>query len=126
MADQLPPPLQGRALHTQQVSFLRLNISHKDKHLTEKIGILPRGALITSIKAFVKTAFSEAKLKIGSTYGGNEFSEKDIKAQNTQDFTPTDQKVFAPEDKEMTLYATRDKTTDAGECVVVVQFVTNH
>ncbi|WP_375694237.1 hypothetical protein [Bartonella sp. AD24XZML] len=126
MADQLPSPLQGRNLHTQQVSFLRLNISHKEKHLTEKIGILPRGALITSIKAFVKTAFSEAKLKIGSSYGGNEFGEKDIKAQNTQDFTPTDQKVFTPEDKEMTLYATRDKTTDAGECVVVVQFVTNH
>ncbi|PIT67957.1 hypothetical protein [Bartonella tribocorum] len=126
MADHLPPPLQGRNLHTQQVSFLRLNISHKEKRLTEKVGILPRGALITSIKAFVKTAFSEAKLKIGSTYGGSEYSEKDIKAQGTQDFTPTDQKVFAPEDKEMTLYATRDKTTDAGECVVVVQFVTNH
>lgn len=126
MADQLPPPLQGRNLHTQQVSFLRLNISHKEKHLTEKIGVLPRGALIISIKAFVKTAFSEAKLKIGSSYGGNEFGEKDIKAQNTQDFTPTDQKVFAPEDKEMTLYATRDKSTDAGACVVVVQFVANH
>ncbi|MET3590378.1 hypothetical protein ABID23_001486 [Bartonella silvatica] len=126
MADQLPSPLQGRNLHTQQVSFLRLNISHKEKHLTEKIGILPRGALITSIKTFVKTAFSETKLKIGSTYGGNEFGEKDIKAQGTQDFTPTDQKVFTPEDKEMTFYATRDKTTDAGECIVVVQFVTNH
>ncbi|GAA4667011.1 hypothetical protein [Bartonella pachyuromydis] len=126
MADHLPPPLQGRNLHTQQVSFLRLNISHKDKHLTEKIGILPRGAVITSIKAFVKTAFSEAKLKIGSTYGGNEYSEKEIKTQSVQDFTPTDQKVFIADDKEVTLYATRDKTTAAGECVVVVQFVTNH
>ncbi|WP_254473233.1 MULTISPECIES: hypothetical protein [unclassified Bartonella] len=126
MANHLPPPLQGRNLHTQQVSFLRLNISHKDKHLTTKIGTLPRGALITSMKAFVKTAFSEAKLKIGSTDGGNDFSEKDIKAQGTQDFTPTDQKVFIANDKEVTLYATRDKTTDAGECVVVVQFVTNH
>ncbi|EJF95596.1 hypothetical protein [Bartonella elizabethae] len=126
MANQLPPPLQGRSLHTQQVSFLRLNITHKDKHLTEKIGILPRGALITSMKAFVKTAFTEAKLKIGSTYGGNDFSEKDIKAQGMQDFTPTDQKVFIANDKEVTLYATRDKTTDAGECVVIVQFVTNH
>ncbi|QEE12276.1 hypothetical protein [Bartonella krasnovii] len=126
MADQLPPPLQGRNLHTQQVSFLRLNISHKDKHLTEKIGILPRGAVITSIKAFVKTAFPEAKLKIGSTYGGNEYSEKEIKTQSVQDFTPTDQKAFVGDDKETTLYATRDKTTAAGECVVVVQFVTNH
>ncbi|GAA5100813.1 hypothetical protein GCM10023260_12980 [Bartonella acomydis] len=65
-------------------------------------------------------------MKIGSTYGGNEYSEKDIKAQGTQDFTPTDQKVFVGDDKETTLYATRDKTTAAGECVVVVQFVTNH
>ncbi|WP_273757220.1 MULTISPECIES: hypothetical protein [unclassified Bartonella] len=126
MADYLPAPLQGRNLHTQQVSFLRLNISHKDKHLTEKIGILPRGAVITSIKAFVKTAFPEAKLKIGSTYGGSEHGEKEIKTQSTQDFTPTDQKAFIADDKETTLYATRDKTTAAGECVVVVQFVTNH
>ncbi|WP_375661675.1 hypothetical protein [Bartonella sp. CR127HXZ] len=125
MAEGLPQPLQGRNLVTQQVSFLRLNISHKDKHLTRKIGTLPRGAMILSIKAFVKTAFSEAKLKIGSTYGGNEFSEKDIKAQGTQDFTSTNQKEFVPEDQELTLYATRDKTTAAGECVVVVQFVTN-
>ncbi|WP_345097270.1 hypothetical protein [Bartonella acomydis] len=51
MANHLPVPLQGRNIHTQQVNFLRLNISHKDKHLTEKIGILPRGALITSISA---------------------------------------------------------------------------
>ncbi|WP_208433107.1 hypothetical protein [Bartonella taylorii] len=126
MAEGLPQPLQGRNLITQQVSFLRLNISHKDKSLTRKIGTLPRSALITSIKAFVKTAFSEAKLKIGSTYGGNDFSEKDIKAQGTQDFTPTDQKSFVADDKEMTLYATRDKTTAAGECVVIVQFVTNN
>ncbi|WP_375670464.1 hypothetical protein [Bartonella sp. PS7NMGDW] len=125
MAEGLPQPLQGRNLVTQQVSFFRLNISHKDKHLTRKIGTLPRGAMILSIKAFVKTAFSDAKLKIGSTYGGNEFSEKDIKAQSTQDFTSTNQKEFVPEDQELTLYATRDKTTAAGECVVVVQFVTN-
>ncbi|WP_019219065.1 hypothetical protein, partial [Bartonella florencae] len=94
MAEGLPKPLQGRNFHTQQVSFFRLNISHKDKHLTEKIGILPRGALITSIKAYVKTAFTDAKLKIGSTYGGKEFSEKDIKAQGTQEFTSTDHKEF--------------------------------
>ncbi|WP_375631674.1 MULTISPECIES: hypothetical protein [unclassified Bartonella] len=125
MAEGLPQPLQGRNLVTQQVSFFRLNISYKDKHLTRKIGTLPRGAMILSIKAFVKTAFSDAKLKIGSTYGGNEFSEKDIKTQSTQDFTSTNQKEFVPEDQELTLYATRDKTTAAGECVVVVQFVTN-
>ncbi|WP_039761694.1 hypothetical protein [Bartonella queenslandensis] len=126
MANHLPPPLQGRNLHTQQVSFLRLNIFHKDKNLTERIGILPRGALIKSIKAFVKTAFPEAKLKIGNTHGGNEFGEKDIKAQNTQDFTPTDGKLFVGEEREVSLYATRDKTTNAGECVVVVEFIANH
>ncbi|WP_375702722.1 hypothetical protein, partial [Bartonella sp. CL43QHWL] len=107
MAEGLPQPLQGRNLVTQQVSFFRLNISYKDKHLTRKIGTLPRGAMILSIKAFVKTAFSDAKLKIGSTYGGNEFSEKDIKTQSTQDFTSTNQKEFVPEDQELTLYATR-------------------
>ncbi|UNE54961.1 hypothetical protein [Bartonella machadoae] len=125
MVDGVKGHLHGRDLHTHQVSFLRLNITHKDKDLTRKIGTLPRGAMILSIKAFVKTAFSDAKLKIGSTYGGNEFSEKDIKAQGSQDFTPTDQKSFVADDNEMTLYATRDKTTAAGECVVVVQFVTN-
>ncbi|SSZ40935.1 Uncharacterised protein [Bartonella grahamii] len=95
MVDGVTGHLHGRDLHTHQVSFLRLNISHKDKHLTRKIGTLPRGAMILSIKAFVKTAFSDAKLKIGSTYGGNEFSEKDIKTQSTQDFTsPTKKSLF--------------------------------
>ncbi|MET3560791.1 hypothetical protein ABID39_001507 [Bartonella japonica] len=51
MADQLPQPLQGRNLHTQQVSFLRLNFSYQDKENVLKIGTLPRGALITSISA---------------------------------------------------------------------------
>ncbi|WP_375651336.1 hypothetical protein [Bartonella sp. OT172YNZD] len=57
MADYLPQPLQGRNLHTQQVSFLRLNFSYEDKEKVMKIGTLPRGALITSIKVYVKTAF---------------------------------------------------------------------
>ncbi|MCZ2159318.1 hypothetical protein NPX99_08725 [Bartonella sp. 220] len=125
MVDGVTGHLHGRDLHTHHVSFLRLNITHSDTQLTRKIGTLPRGAMITSIKAFVKTAFPDAKLKIGSTYGGNEFSEKDVKAQGTQDFASTNQKEFVPYDQELTLYATRDKTTAAGECVVVVQFVTN-
>ncbi|MBB5074422.1 hypothetical protein HNQ69_001564 [Bartonella callosciuri] len=126
MADQLPPPLQGRNLHTQQVSFLRLNFTYHDTDHSVKIGTLPRGALITSIKAFVETAFTDAKLQIGSTATGKEFGEKDVKTQSTQDFTPTDQKAFVSDSKELTLYAKADKKVQVGKCVIVVQFVTNH
>ncbi|GAA4667013.1 hypothetical protein [Bartonella pachyuromydis] len=125
MADHLPPPLQGRNLHTQQVSFLRLNFSYEDKENALKIGILPRGALITSIKVFVKIAFTDTKVKIGSTAGGTEFGEAEIKQQAVKEIKPTNQKEFIPYDEELTLYAKMDKTVQAGEASVVVEFVTN-
>ncbi|WP_142417206.1 hypothetical protein [Bartonella massiliensis] len=125
MADQLPPPLQGRSLHTQQVSFLRLNFSYQDKENAMKIGTLPRGALITSIKVFVKTAFTDTKVKIGSTAGGTEFGEAEIKQQTVKEVKPTNQKEFIPFDEELTLYAKMDKTVQAGQASVVVEFVTN-
>ncbi|EJF79522.1 hypothetical protein MCO_01088 [Bartonella sp. DB5-6] len=126
MADYLPQPLQGRNLHTQQVSFLRLNFSHEVKEQVMKIGTLPCGALITSIKVFVKTVFTDAKLQIGSTAGGKEFGEPDIKQQGVQTVTINNQKEFVPSDKEVTLYAKVTKSVQSGEATVVVEFVTNH
>lgn len=126
MADYLPEPLQGRSLHTQQVSFLRLNFSYQDKENAMKIGTLPRGALITSIKAFIKTAFSDTKVKIGSTAGGTEFGELEIKQAGIKAATISNQKEFVPSDKEITLYAKADKTVQAGQASIVVEFVTNH
>ncbi|WP_317993831.1 MULTISPECIES: hypothetical protein [Bartonella] len=125
MASGLPEPLQGRNCHTQQVSFLRLDFTHEDKKKSLKIGILPRGSLITSIKVFIKTVFSEAKVKIGTTRGGEEIGEADIKAQGTKEITPKDQKEFVPYDKEVTLYATADKEVASGAATIVVEFVTN-
>ncbi|MBB5074414.1 hypothetical protein HNQ69_001556 [Bartonella callosciuri] len=126
MADGLPKPLQGRNLHTQQVSFFRLDVTHKAKEQVMKIGILPRGALITSIKVFVKTAFSGAKLKFGSTHEVNDFSEADVGTQGIKSVTISNQKEFIPYDQELTLYAKMDKSVDSGEATVVVEFVTNH
>ncbi|MBB5074415.1 hypothetical protein HNQ69_001557 [Bartonella callosciuri] len=125
MTNGLPGTLQGRSLLTQQVSFFRLNFTHANKDQAMKIGTLPHGAVITSVKAFIKTAFSEAKLAIGVSPTGKEFGEKDIKTQGTQDFTATGQKEFVPYDEEITLYAKMDKSVASGEGVVVVQFVTN-
>ncbi|WP_317993832.1 MULTISPECIES: hypothetical protein [Bartonella] len=125
MASGLPEPLQGRNCHTQQVSFLRLDFTHEDKERVMIIGTLPRGALITSIKVFIKTAFSDAKVKIGSTHGGTEFGEPDIKQQGIQSVTISGQKEFVSQDKEVTLYAKASKSVQAGEATVVVEFVTN-
>ncbi|GAA5111781.1 hypothetical protein [Bartonella jaculi] len=126
MADHLPPPLQGRSLHTQQVSFFRLNFTHQDKKKSLKIGILPRGALITSVKVFIKTAFSDAKVKIGTAHDGDEIGEVEIKEQGVKEIKPKNQKEFVSPDQEVTLYATADKEVNAGEATVVVEFVTNH
>lgn len=123
--DSLPNPLEGRNLHTQQVSFIRTNIVADDPVLTTRVGVLPRGSVILSIKCFVKELFADAKLKIGKTHGGSEFGDKDIKTKGIQDYTPTDAKVFVGADDELVLYATRDKKTAAGECSVVVTFVAN-
>ncbi|WP_375662467.1 hypothetical protein, partial [Bartonella sp. OC16QHHD] len=105
---------------------LRLNFSYEDKENAMRIGTLPRGALITSIKVFVKTAFSDTKVKIGSTAGGNEFGEAEIKQQAVKEVKPTNQKEFIPYDEELTLYAKADKTVQAGQASIVVEFVTNH
>ncbi|MBB5074423.1 hypothetical protein HNQ69_001565 [Bartonella callosciuri] len=126
MANELPQPLQGRSLHTQQVSFLRLNFTHEAKKQSLKIGTLPRGALITSMKVFIKTAFTDAKLKIGSAAGGSEFGESEIKEAGVKTVTINNQKEFVPDDEECTLYATADKEVASGQATVVVEFVTNH
>lgn len=91
-----------------------------------KIGTLPRSALITSIKVFIKTAFSDTKVKIGSTAGGTEFGELEIKQAGIKAATISNQKEFVPSDKVITLYAKADKTVQAGQASIVVEFVTNH
>lgn len=124
MADELPTPLEGRCILTQQVSYLRRNISFDEQNLTVKIGILPVGAIITEMKVYVKTGFTDTKLSIGTTYGGKDFGEKDIKDdKTTQDYAPTGNKFFVGDDAEMHLYATRDKASAKGQCVVYVKFI---
>ncbi|WP_406604309.1 hypothetical protein [Bartonella gliris] len=126
MADYLPQPLQGRNLHTQQVSFLRLNFSYEDKENAMRIGTLPRGALITSIKVYVKTAFSGAKVKFGSCPKVTDFSEADVGTQGIKPVTISNQKELVPYDEELTLYAKADKEVASGAATIVVEFVTNH
>ncbi|EJF77794.1 Uncharacterised protein [Candidatus Bartonella washoeensis] len=124
MANELPQPLQGRNLHTQQVSFLRLDFTHEEQVM--KIGTLPCAALITSIKVYVKTAFTGAKLKFGSTTEVKDFSEADIGTQGIKALTISNQKEFVPYDEELTLYAKLDKQVASGQATVIVEFVTNH
>lgn len=120
----LPNALEGRNLFEQQVTFIRKNITAKDP--TEvKIGVLPRGAIILSIKCYVNELFNNSKLKIGSSLGGSEFGEKEIKTKSIQDYTPTDSKTFVSDSEELVLYGKRDQTVDSGECSVIVTFVTN-
>lgn len=120
----LPNALEGRNLVEQQVTFIRKDITAKDP-VDVKIGVLPRGAVILSVKCYVKEIFTDTKLKIGSTLGGSEFGEKEIKTKSIQDYTPSDSKLFVGMDSELVLYSKRDKETDAGECSVVVTFVAN-
>lgn len=120
----LPTALEGRNLVEQQVTFIRKDISFSDD-VHVRIGVLPRGAVILSIKCFIDEIFADTKLKIGSTFDGNEFGEKEIKTKSTQDYTPTDSKAMVSDDKELVLYSKRDKATQAGKCTVVVTFVAN-
>lgn len=123
--DKLPTALEGRNLTTQQVSFIRRDISAKEKNLSVRVGILPRGAVITSIKCYVRDIFSDAKLKLGSSEGGQEYGEKEIKTKGIQDYTLSDSKFFVPLDKETSIFAKRDKSTASGECSVIITFVAN-
>lgn len=125
MAEKMPIPLEGRNNTTQQVSFIRRDISHKETDLEAKIGVLPRGAVITSMKAYVRLGFPAAKLKLGKAWGSAEYGEKDIKDKGIQDYTPTDSKLFVPLTEELHIYGKRDKATTAGDLTVIIKFIQN-
>nr|WP_081489783.1 hypothetical protein [Bartonella washoeensis] len=99
---------------------------HHHKPNSCSIGTLPCAALITSIKVYVKTAFTGAKLKFGSTTEVQDFSEADIGTQGIKSLTISNQKEFVPYDEELTLYAKLDKQVASGQATVIVEFVTNH
>lgn len=122
MPEQVFETVEGRDGIYQFTGFMRFNLKHNSPK-TGLIGVLPYEAVIISIKAYVKTAFSSTKLGIGSTAGGKEYGEKEIKTISVQDFTPTDAKCFVASDKETRLFYNMDSVSNAGDGVIIVQFV---
>lgn len=127
MPEQVYPIEQGRDTGHQLVSFIRLELKHGEP-LQRYFGTLPKGAIITSLKAYIKTGFTGAKLAIGKGAGTDKsYGEKDVATANKiVDYTPQDAKCFVPHNEELVLYCTFDKAAAAGEGSVIVEYITKN
>lgn len=116
--------LQGRRLHTQQVHFLRYVFSSKEDTFPVYLGSLPENSVIRSIRVAVKTAFAGAKLKFGNTEQCNDMGEADVGAAGVKNCTVPDAKRFIPEG-EASIYVKLDKKVDAGEGIIIIDYIPN-
>lgn len=124
-ADKIPNALVGRNIHSQEVSFLRANLTHENKKVGVPMGVLPRGAIILSCQAFTKTAFNDTKAQIGYKEGSKDICELEVKAVGVKTHTFTEDKMFVPKDEEWPIYVTLDKEVASGEAVIVLEYVTD-
>ncbi|QEE09250.1 putative genomic island protein [Bartonella kosoyi] len=121
----LPPPLQGRNNCTQQVSFFRARVKCTDQGLITKIGVLPRGAFIKSIKVYAMEDFEDVTATFGKEPHGDDYGTKAL-TQNTDGNVYVPMEVRdVPLEAENTIYMTRDKKSTKGDAEVIVEFYTN-
>ncbi len=121
----LPPVLQGRNNCTQQVSFLRSRVKCTDQGLITKIGVLPRGAFIKSIKVYTITDFEDVKATFGKEPHGDDYGDINLLQSVNGDMYIAMEERDVPLEAEKTIYMTRDKKSTKGEAEVIVEFYTN-
>src|ERR1700688_4143286 len=73
-----PPSFPARVLQTQTTVHFRKTVNFNDANIATgvKIGAIPAGAFITSVKCYVTTAFNAAttnNLLIGTTAAGGQW-----------------------------------------------------
>ncbi|EJF98631.1 hypothetical protein MEI_00201 [Bartonella vinsonii subsp. arupensis Pm136co] len=126
MTDEgLPPVLQGRNNSTQQVSYLRARVKCTDQGLITKIGVLPRGAFIKSITAYVITDFEDVTAKFGKAPNNNDYGDVGLtQSYDGNVYIPIEERDV-PLESEKTIYMTRDKKSTEGDAEVIVEFYTN-
>lgn len=121
----LPPILQGRNNCTQQVSFLRARVKYTDQGLITKIGVLPRGAFIKSIKVYVIKEFDMTTAVIGKEPNSNDYGDTSLLTPSIDEILIPIEVRDVPLEVENTIYMTRDKKSTKGEAEVIVEFYTN-
>lgn len=124
MPDIKFPIVEGRDLNYQLVHFLRKDLNH-DSPLSGLVGVLPYNALIVSMKCYVITAFANSKLTLGKGAEDKTFGEKEIKTVSVQDYTPTADKAMVGATEELRLHYKKDVKSNAGKCVIIVEFIPN-
>lgn len=117
--------LAGRNLHPNCVSYMRLDVTPNVARHVMYIGRLPRGSIISSIIVYVHTAFAGAKLKFGTDEEVSNMSEVDIGTVGNKALNVPEGKALIGKDAEVSLYAKTTQNVDAGQCSIVVQFVTD-
>lgn len=121
----LPPPLQGRNNCTQQVSFFRARVKCTDQGLIMKIGVLPRGAFIKSITAYIMEDFEDVTATFGKEPHGNDYGQTNLsQSYDGNLYLPVEERDV-PLEAENAIYMTRDKKSTKGDAEVIVEFYTN-
>ncbi|GAA5105547.1 hypothetical protein [Bartonella jaculi] len=121
----LPPVLQGRNNCTQQVSFLRSRVKCTDQGLITKIGVLPRGAFIKSIKVYAVTNFEDVTAIFGKEPHSNDYGTSGLSQFSDGNVYVPMEVRDVPLEAENTIYMTRDKKSTKGDAEVIVEFYTN-
>ncbi|EJF87327.1 MULTISPECIES: hypothetical protein [Bartonella] len=121
----LPPPLQGRNNCTQQVSFLRARIKCTDQGLITKIGVLPRGAFIKSIKIYAVEFFEDVTATFGKEPHGNDYGQLSFSQPYNSNVDIPMEERDVPLEAENAIYVTRNKKSSKGDVEVIVEFYTN-
>ncbi|WP_102830644.1 hypothetical protein [Bartonella bovis] len=121
----MPPVLQGRDIHTQQVSFFRSHIQASDPGLTTSVGVLPRGAFIKSITVYTLTDFEGATATIGKKPGGSDYGTQVLGEEGVKELELPLKARSVPLQFENTIYVTRDKKSSKGDAEIIVEFYTN-
>ncbi|MGL2349667.1 hypothetical protein ACOWKN_06245 [Helicobacter pylori] len=121
----MPPVLQGRNVHTQQVSFFRALLQASDPGLTRSVGVLPRGALIKSITIYTLTDFEGATIMIGKKPGGSDYGSQVLEEEDVKEIAVPLKARRVPLEFENTIYVTRDKQSSKGAAEIIVEFYTN-
>lgn len=117
--------LVGRNLHPGCVSYLRLDVTPQTARHVMYIGRLPRGSIILSITAYVSAAFAGVKLKFGTDDAVSDMSEVDIGTVGNKVLSIPAGKELIDQISEVSLYAKTTQAVAAGQCSIVVQFVTD-
>lgn len=120
--------IQGRNVHTQQTTFIRVDLAAKDKETTININTqLPRGAIVIRAGIFTASGFTVAagsEPKVNFVVDGeNVLASGHVKAEvGHEQMTITNENAYLTDDKWISV-VTDPFADDKGTAVAYIEFI---